>query len=417
MIVLENKLTELMKYMSKAFDELKARSGRTTLLVFHDDADGITSASILKVLLYKLNFNVREICLEKAYPYALRMIHKEATRHDVVIYADIGSPHAKKIKEFSKDSLVIILDHHDAPKFFADNLYNINPEFFGFSGESEVAGSTVAYVFAKHFGESITEYSKLALIGSYEIPGPIRGLNKMPLSDAIKVGTAKIKGTNVLVKTSRGYLNRGSLSKMLTILGSVAYYSNGPKVAVEGCLSDFPNEMFEVAKRYERMRSVANKRLLNIIQSGGLSVTKYIQWFKDRGVFRGMGTKVIGTFCSYLTYRSRLVSQSKYLVGLMDAQPEIPGLGKLPEELVKFSVRVPRKLRTLIDEDKRPPSSIISVSAASKLGGFADGHAYAASGVIPRNRENLLIEEMDKLIDNWRSVRESSRKSSITDFL
>lgn len=416
MKIVKDRFAKLMEYMSGALDELKAHSGHTALLIFHDDADGITSAAILKALLHRLDFNIRDVCLEKAYPYALRVIHEKVSESDVIVYADIGSPHAKMIKELSRDNLVIILDHHDAPKFFAENLYNVNPEFFGFSGESDVSGSTIAYIFAKHLGENIVEYSKLALIGSYEIPGPIRGLNEIPLSDAIKMGLAKVKGTSVFVKTSRGYLNRGSLSKMLTILGSVAYYSDGPKIAVEGCLSDFPDEVFEVAKRFEKMRSVANKKLLNIIQSEGLNTTKYIQWFKDRGVFRGMGTKVIGTFCSYLTYRSRLVSQSKYLVGLMDVLPEIPRLGKMPEELVKFSVRVPKKLRDLIDKGKRPPSSIVSVSAASKLSGFADGHAYAASGVVPKSVEELLVKEMDEVVSSWKGAYESGRKSSITDF-
>jgi len=414
--MLSNKFDELMKYISEAFEKLKMYKNQNTFLVFHDDADGITSASILRVLLTELGFNIREICLEKAYPHALKMIHEEAKEDTVVVYADIGSPHAKLIKKLSKNNLVIILDHHDAPKFFADNLYNINPEFFGFSGESEVSGSTIAYIFARRLGEKIIEYSKLALIGSYEIPGPIKGLNEIPLSEAIKFGAAKVRGTSILIGTSRGYLNRGTLSKMLTILGSVAYYANGPKIAIKACLANFPKEVFEVARRFEEKRSTANKKLLRILKGRGLHDSKYVQWFMDGGVFKGMGTKVIGTFCSYLVYRSRLINQEKYLVGFMDVLPEIPGLGALPNELVKFSVRVPIKLKEMINSETYPPSSSISVLAASKYGGFADGHAYASSGVIPKGKEVLLIEEMDKLIEEWKSARKGSRKSLITNF-
>lgn len=414
---MENRIPTLMKYISKAQDALVRWKNSTVFLIFHDDADGVTSASILKALLTELNFDIHEVCLEKAYPYALEIIHREAAG-GIVIYADIGSPHAKLIQKLNKDSLVIILDHHDAPRFFAENIYNINPEFFGFSGEREVSGSTISYIFAKHVKDDMKKYSKLALIGSYEIPGPIRGLNEIPLSDALKANLAKIRGESVLIETPRGYLGRSTLSRILTILSSVGYYNNGPKVAVEGCLADFPDEVFDRAKTFEKMRSVANKKLLKIIQREGLELTEYVQWFKDRGVFKGMGTKVIGTFCSYLTYRSRIVDQMKYLVGFMNVLPEIPGLGKLSGELVKFSIRVPKRLQKTIDRGEYPPASNIAVDAASRLDGFADGHAYAASGVIPENKENMLIKEMNKLIADWkRGSGKSGRKSSITDFL
>ncbi len=407
-------LSGLLELMGRALRALEGRGG-PVVLVYHDDADGVTSAAIAAALLERLGLEGGRVCLEKAYPQALEMVHERAEGGSVV-YVDIGSPHAKLIHELSErhDTLAVILDHHDAPNYQAEGLFNINPEFFGFDGERDASGSTVAYLFAKVAWEGAAEHSGLALVGSYEIPGPVRGLNELVLSDALEAGMAKVVGEDILVRAASGYVSRRKLSKALTILGSVGYYKGGPELGVRACLEGFPEGAMEEARRYEEMRRAANRRLLSKLARTGLRAGEYVQWFKDSGVFSGMGGKVIGTFCSYLAYRGRLVDRSKYLVGFMEVSPEIPGLGRLPSRLSKFSVRTPDKLREMVRGGKRPPASQVSVRAAQELGGFADGHAFAASGVVPLGREDELAERIDAAVSE---AVGRGRKSSITDFL
>jgi hypothetical protein len=81
----------------------------------------------------------------------------------------------------------------------------------------------------------------------------------------------------------------------------------------------------------------------------------------------------------------------------MNIQRDIPGYGKLNNDYVKVSSRVPERLAQLIDAQKKPALSRILPDACSKFGGFGDGHSVAASGVILSGEEEEFIEELDRL--------------------
>ncbi len=411
---MRNNFNTLLKYIQQSIEAIEQFKGsKEVKLIHHDDADGITAASILKFAFTTRGYQVTTICLEKLFPQAIKMIHKRS--NNIIVYADIASPHAKLINEIDKgNSLIIILDHHDAPEFFSDNLYNINPEFFGFSGESEVSGSTIAYIFSKKLvGNIIEKFSHLALIGCYEIPGAIKGLNEIPLRDARKKRLViPSKKGDYLVKTSIGYKPRSYLSKILTVLASVGYYKNGPSKGIDICLNNFPHDMMKEVEVLENVRRKAFSKLLNILSKKGFYETEFIQWFTDEEIFSDMGTKVIGTFCSYLVYRFKLTDPMKYLLGFMRVKPIIPGLGKLDVNYSKVSVRVSDELKQLIDNKQRPSAIQILEKNCEKFGGFADGHAYAASGVIVAGYEKDLVLSANNIVKYY----VCGKKSDITRF-
>jgi len=105
----------------------------------------------------------------------------------------------------------------------------------------------------------------------------------------------------------------------------------------------------------------------------------------------------VGSFCSYLSYQ-RFVNPVKYLVGMMNVPPEVPGWGRLPSPHVKVSGRVSQPLAKMIETGKRPPLSRILPDSCEKVGGFGDGHTVAASGVFPVGREEAFIEALDALV-------------------
>jgi hypothetical protein len=125
---------------------------------------------------------------------------------------------------------------------------------------------------------------------------------------------------------------------------------------------------------------------------------KNVQWFHAKDNYKGMSGKVVGSFCSYLSYQ-RLVTPMKYLIGMMNVPPDIPGWGRLSSAHVKVSGRVPQTLARAVETGKRPPLSKILPEACETLRGFGDGHTVAASGVIPVGvgAEELFLGEIDRL--------------------
>src|SRR5438309_10024003 len=111
--------------------------------------------------------------------------------------------------------------------------------------------------------------------------------------------------------------------------------------------------------------------MMEKIREEGLSQMKNIQWFHAGDNYRGMSGKVVGSCCSYLSYQ-RFVNPVKYLIGMMNVPPEVPGWGRLPSPLVKVSGRAPQPLSTMTETRKRPPLSRILPDACAKLGEVGD---------------------------------------------
>ncbi|RLE58186.1 MAG: hypothetical protein DRJ32_06890 [Thermoprotei archaeon] len=374
---------KFMGDLSKACSRLMEWDRRDVLLVFHDDADGISSGAVAYEALRRKGFNVKLVCIEKLMDQVIGFIH-EKYAGNVIMYVDIGSPHADKISKANAGrSLTIILDHHDPVPASDPLVYNLNPEFYGMEGERDASGSVVTYFFAKALDPSNIDLSSIALIGVHEIPGEITGLNLKAREDAEKSGRS---------------MDTKKMFRLLQILGPVGYYNNGPFLGVKACLEGLSDDIVKFVEELEDRRKKANRRMLAILYRRGLNKTRYIQWFDTYNVYRGMGTKVVGTFCSFLSFQGRLVDPDKYILGFMTMPNEIPGLMELKGSWVKLSMRAPRKLRDRIEAGSYPGISEIVVNVAHEVGGIGDGHKYAASAVIPTGAKEEFLEIANSLI-------------------
>ncbi|HYY92490.1 MAG TPA: DHH family phosphoesterase, partial [Candidatus Dormibacteraeota bacterium] len=228
------------------------------------------------------------------------------------------------------------------------------------------------------------------------IPGQAEGLNLIPLKDGEAAGKVHPVGKGIKVDLGPVSVSPSRASTILNVLGSVGYYRHGPEAGINACLNGFDKETMRQADQLEDQRKEANQRMLGLIREKGLSQRKNVQWFHAKDNYEGMSGKVVGSFCSYLTYQ-RLINPVKYLTGMMNVPPEIPGWGKLSSPLVKVSGRAPRILAKLIEDGKRPALSRILPEACEKAGGFGDGHSVAASGVFPVGSEDELLDAMDSL--------------------
>ncbi|MEM2393689.1 MAG: DHH family phosphoesterase [Candidatus Bathyarchaeia archaeon] len=377
-----------------AFRSVKAKD---ILIVHHDDADGLCSGAIIKRALEREGLKAKTFCLEKIYTEVISDIHSRDGY--IIFYADIGSSHADLISELNSGrNLIIILDHHD-PKAVKDpKVLDLNLENFGFKGETDFSGATCCYLFAKTLNEDNSDLDYLALVGSVEIPEGYQSINKVILDEAVKNGRINRKGkTYTITKLN---INLDLLFSKLQILGAVGYYEGGPDLGIKTCLEGLSQEVEEKIKVLEERRKEVNRRVLGMLYREGLKETEHIQWFDAGDMYAGMGTKVIGQFCSFLSYQTRLIKPNKYILGFVNVPPEIPKWGMLKESFAKASVRVPKQMQRQINEGKLP-GAVSLLEKASEGFGIADGHQYAANVIVPSGRKSELILNAEKVVKTF----------------
>jgi hypothetical protein len=393
MAVIIMSLQDFREKAKAAIMQLK-KAAKRVLIVHHDDADGLCSAAIVKRALERGGIIAETFCLEKVYAEVLADLH---SREDLTFfYVDIGSSHADLISELNHGrNLTIILDHHD-PKPSSDPMvFDLNLEHFGFKGETDFSGATCCYFFAKELNEQNYDLSYLAIVGSSEIPEGFMSLNELVLKESIERAVIQKKGKSLEI--SRLNVNVDALFSKLQILGAVGYYEGGPDMGIKACLDGINEAIEEKIKILEERRKEVNRRLLGKLYRGGLRETEHIQWFDAGDMYRGMGTKVIGQFCSFLSYQARLIKPNKYILGFINVPQEIPKWGKLREKFVKASVRVPKQLQKMIDAGEMP-GAVNLLERASEAFGMADGHQYAANVVLPEDKKLKFLENAEKVI-------------------
>lgn len=364
------------------------------VVLHHDEADGLCSAALAKIAVERLGVKTRLICLDKLYPEVVRDVEGGSKR--LVIFSDLGSGHVDLLASQNRSrSTIIILDHHNTSESKDPLVHNLNPEIDGFSGEKDASSSTVAYLFAKTVDSSLATFAPLAIIGSVEIPGEAHGLNLVPLRDAERIGEAKrTPSGGIKFDGAKSWPSPSRASSILNVLGSVGYYRDGPQIGVSACLTGFEKRTLETARAFEEERKLANRKMMDKIREAGLTQLKNVQWFHAQDNYKGMSGKVVGSFCSYLSYQ-RFVNPVKYLIGMMNVPPDIPGWGGLPSPLVKVSGRAPRLLSKMIENGKRPSLSRILSDSCREVGGFGDGHTVAASGVFPVGSEQEFLSRIE----------------------
>ncbi len=386
-------LQEFEKRATIVVNEVKKRRPHEAMLVHHDDADGLCSAAITKTALEREGFTVRTLCLEKVYREVVADLHKPSNQ--MIFYCDIGSSHADLISKVNAGrNLTVMLDHHHEPPEVTDPMvFDLNLERFGFDGDTEFSGATCSYLFAKIMNSANADLSYLALVASREIPNDPVGLNKTVLHEAVERGL--VEADERAARIVKLGMTVDSLFAKLQILGAVGYYEGGPELGVKACIEGLTDDVKAKAQCLEDKRKKVNKQMMGRLHRERLNEMQHLQWFDAGDMYEGMGTKVIGQFCSFLSYQTRLVKPDKYILGFMNVLPKVPGWeGDLEGRLVKVSIRVPRALHELIDREER--RNAVDLASRASLGfGSADGHKYAANVVMQAGRKDALLANAD----------------------
>lgn len=375
---------------------LKRKAPNKVLIIHHDDADGLCSAAITKKALEREELATETFCLEKVYNEVIADLHSKEGM--VFFYVDIGSSHADLISELNNGrNLTIILDHHDPKPSRDEMVLDLNLEHFGFRGETDFSGATCCYLFAKELNSVNSDLGYLALVGSSEIPEGFKAINSMVLREMLENDVIREVGKSLEIP--RFGVKVEVLFSKLQVLGAVGYYEGGPDMGIKACLEGIDETLEDKINALEERRKNVNRKLLGRLYHEGLKKTNHIQWFDAGDMYAGMGTKVIGQFCSFLSYQTRLIKPDKYILGFVNVPPEIPKWGKLKENFVKSSVRVPKPMQKMIDQGKLP-SAVNLVEMASEGFGMADGHQYAANVVLPVTRKFEFLENAEHMLKN-----------------
>jgi single-stranded-DNA-specific exonuclease len=171
--------------------EYAMEQGRApTAVVFSDmDVDGITSHTIVRVLLERLGFDVAPLFSKKFADEHLQRLSK--AQEDLVVITDHGSPARDA---FAHDNLVV-MDHHKPPDPQEDHSHQVHPNLYGLSGSTEICSAGIAYLVARSaLGEKAEDLSMLGVIGSVgdmmdHQNGGFIGLTKTEiLADAVEAG-------------------------------------------------------------------------------------------------------------------------------------------------------------------------------------------------------------------------------------
>ncbi len=383
---------------------LEEEDGRKITVIHHNDADGICSAVLQKVMLEELNVEYEFICVEKVYPEIIQKIHSE--RHGIFIYTDLGGLASRIIAEETRDGChTFIIDHHPARDVDGDNITILDPELAGISGDIFISASTLNYIFAQRVTEKIRDYAYVALLGAvgdyHDRYGGVLGFDRYVLGECVSLGQAEIRIEGM---KERYYIKKFGeyadlFSRRLTTLGSVGYLKKGYLDGMRACFEGFDGKTM---RKVEKLEEIKQKKFQREIErlSNGLNETEKVQWFSVENRFSPMGVKTIGEFCQQIKDMS-FTRPLKYLIGFQDIPDVIPDLGRLNWRGVKVSARAPSTLERMILNGKVPGYDFLIPRASELVRGYADAtHKIAAATVIDKGKEEDFVHAIEEVLKN-----------------
>jgi single-stranded-DNA-specific exonuclease len=188
-------------------------------LIFHHDADGVTSGSIALNTLKRLGKKVEYLCLKQLYKEDVETIKKMGSTY---LFVDFGSGQLDYLKEELGAGNVFVLDHHIPIPFSEmknelktidkkelEDLVNdsitlgtniprhINPLLYGIDGGKELSGAGVSFFFSISVDEKNKDLVALAIIGALgdmqDFTGKLVGMNRKLLKIANEEKTLSSK--------------------------------------------------------------------------------------------------------------------------------------------------------------------------------------------------------------------------------
>ncbi|ADB58194.1 single-stranded-DNA-specific exonuclease RecJ [Archaeoglobus profundus] len=398
----------------------------------HYDPDGITAGAIIATALIRLgkDFQVR----------FLKGLNEEVEydKDDLVILSDMGSGYPDVVSKIEADTIVV--DHHiPTGRIEKDNLVHINPHLAGLDGTYELSASGTAYVFANVLGDN-RDLAGIALVGAIGDKQKMKGGNAEILREGIESGYIEVKsGLSLHSMKVREAL-------MLSLEPFLDFYGK------EDELEDFLRKVrIDGDKDFEELSDEEMYRLSNAVALRLLKMNAYTGVFNDimrgRIILKSELIRNAVTMCDVINACGRVTAcslgfalclrDSKYLNKAFEIWRNYTT--ELLERInaVRDDVREGFCIRYVIMSDGNAASPIATIfsryfypdkpfiavsvkgerakvsargndslkvnlaevmqKAGEKVGGRGGGHRVAAGAIIPADKVEEFISEVDRL--------------------
>ena len=402
-------LSDLLSAMKAAITQIESQKFRSVQVLHHNDADGLSSGAILSRAFERYGLEVSRICLEKPYPVVLEHIFRASDQ--LIVLTDFAGRIAPLISDLNRGrNLVLILDHHKAEPPTDDQVHLLDPEIFGLRGDRDITASTTCYHFACTLDPDNRDLARIATVGAvgdrFFVDGRLAGPNREAALETRRQGLLEIKdrddGETYLLHTDDGPVDCAAFARQLDTFGGAGYSSGGPEVGIAVCFDGPTAESDTTLAELRSLQDRAFAEAIDAIRDGGWHSTDHIQWLHIGNRFDPMGVKMIGAFLDSIR-NSDDADPTRYLAGFQTIPNLVPGIGEFEFNQVKISMRVADPMEDGIRAGTVLGLDVLLPEATERVGGFSDAcHSLTAATTVDVGREEYLIQEMEKVLVEWR---------------
>jgi RecJ-like exonuclease len=227
----KKKFLEILNNAVDTFQDYSESEYNKVIAISHNDADGISSLQIIQNLLYKMKLNYDYFIYNRSISwsnYLKGILPKQKNNKTALIFTDVGSNLSELIPIISdRKEHFYILDHHELDNDFTtlkipENLFFVNPTIYGYDGLDDIAGATLAYMFAKSINPSIIKQSWLAIIGiagdSLKSMDKLQSFNKEVYQEVLEEEYIIEKEGLILFGSMNGSIKKGFKNSILPFI-------------------------------------------------------------------------------------------------------------------------------------------------------------------------------------------------------
>jgi single-stranded DNA-specific DHH superfamily exonuclease len=198
-------------------------------VISHNDADGLTSASIICQALLRKGIRFHTTIVPRLDSSVADMVIASAGENDLVLFCDMGSGQSGILSAIKNP--MVILDHH-IPVGDSPAKVVVNPHLVGIDGAMHISASGTTYLVAKALDPANVDLAGMAIAGAVGDKQLMDTVNGTILKEAVDAGVVTVrKGlrvgdgniADVLEYTPEPYLDitgdRQRIEEFLSILG------------------------------------------------------------------------------------------------------------------------------------------------------------------------------------------------------
>lgn len=407
-------------------------------VISHNDADGLTSASIICQALHRKGIRFHTTIVPRLDNSVVDMVVASAEEKDLVIFCDMGSGQSDILSRIT--NTIVILDHH-VPVGNSSAKVVVNPHLVGIDGAMHISASGTTYLVAKALDPANVDLAGLAIAGAVGDKQLMDTVNGTLLKEATEAGIVSVKKglrvgdgniADVLEYTPEPYLDitgdRQKIDEFLDILGlqgeiselsdeqlkkltsaiALKLAKKSTSEAIDASIGDVYYLNKEAVKNVYDMVSILNTcgrmEKAGIALSIGMRDRTHLE--EARKMTIGYQREIVGNIKA-ASDMLRIGKSIGYLItkdmestGMVAStmvryiNPDMPFVAvNQVEDIVKVSARGTRALVA-----KGLDLAFALREASKAVGGEGGGHNIASGASIPQGTEEQFISKVDEIV-------------------